>query len=191
MVTGTTSMYELSRFHELVVLLHDDVEQPIIAVQSAAGEWRADIRLSDCEVVSGELDSLDAMSIEEWLLLRRNEVRAAWNQYAQGVSPDPIEPLPENWPIGGPPPIRAISVKPLERYRVWVEWENGSAGELDLEFLADHPHFGAWQDQKEFESVRIVRSALTWGEGMEICAWLNCWPGVKASSEKRTNRTVQ
>ena len=125
------------------------------------------------------------------MLLRQDEIRGAWNQFAEGVSPGPIEPLPENWPIGGHPPIRAISVKPLGRYRILVEWENGYAGELDLEFLTDHPDFGAWQDRSKFESVRIVGSSFTWGEGMDVCAWLNCWPRLEEPSDKRTDRTVQ
>ncbi|MCE2526805.1 MAG: DUF2442 domain-containing protein [Actinomycetia bacterium] len=197
MSTATTSMHELSGFHELVVLLHADVEQPIIAVQSATGERRADIRFSDFEVITEDLDALDTMSIKEWLLLRRYKITGAWNRHVQGVSPDPIEPLPENWPIGGPPPVRGISVNPLDRYRVWVEWDNGSAGELDLipsgpfRFLADHSDFGAWQDQRKFVSVRIVGSSLTWGKGMEVCAWLNCWPGLEESLDSRTDGTVK
>ena len=162
MSTATTSMHELSGFHELVVPLHADVEQPIVAVQSATGERRADIRLSDFEVITGELDALDTMSIKEWLLLRRDKITGAWNRLVQGVSPDPGEPLSKSWPIGGPPPVRGISVKPLDGYRVWVEWDNGSAGELDLDFLADHSDVSAWQDQRKFESVRIVGSSLTW-----------------------------
>ena len=191
MVTATTSMYELSRFHEMVVLMHADVEDPIISVRSAAGEWRADIRLSGFEVINGELDALDAMSIKEWWLLRRDDIEDAWNQIEGGKSPKPIEPLPENWPIGGPAPIRAISVKPLEGYRLWVQWENGYAGELDLAFLADHPAFGPWQDPRKFESVQIIGSSFTWGEDMEVCAWLNCWPDLAEPTDNKTDSTVQ
>ena len=110
-------MYELSRFHGMAVLLHAEVKEPIISVQSAAGEWRADVRLSDFEVISGDLDSVDAMSIKEWWLLRRDGIAVAWDQITAGMAPDPIEPLPEDWPIGGPEPIRAISVKPREGHR--------------------------------------------------------------------------
>ena len=53
---------------------------------------------------------------------------------------------------------------------------DGSASELDLHFLADHPSFEAWKDRGIFEAVRIRGSSFTWGEGMEVCAWLNCWP---------------
>ena len=184
-------MYELSRFHEMAVLLHADVEGPILSVQSATGEWRADIRLSNSEVISGELDSLDAMSIKEWLLLRRDGIAEAWDHFTAGMAPDPIKPLPEDWPIGGPDPIRAISVKPLEGHRLWVQWENGRAGELDPAFLADHPAFGPWRDRRTFASVRIVGSSFTWGGDMEVCAWLNCWPGLEESTDNRTDSTVQ
>lgn len=181
MVTVTSSLVEISRFHEMVLSLRADRAQPVIAVQSEAGDWRADIRPSDGEVIDGEIDSLDLLSVREWLSLRQEELAETWRQCTRGASPDHVEPLPEDWPIGGPPPTRAVSVRPLEGYRLWVEWEDGSSGELVLDHLADHPAFTAWRDRDRFEAVRIVGSSLSWGDGMEVCAWLSCWPHLDES----------
>ena len=191
MVTKAVTGREISRFHGMVVLLRAHPEQPVVAVQSAGGEWRADVRVQDGEVIRGRLDSLDRMSVQEWLRLHRDEVEAAWNRYRRGETPPRIEDLPEDWPIGGDPPARALSVKPLEGYRIWVEWEGGSAAELDLSFLADHPTFARWRDRRTFESVRTDGSCFTWGEDMEICAWLECWPDRREPLETMDGGTVR
>lgn len=191
MVTTTASLLELSRFHGMVALLRPNLDEPVIAVQSPAGEWQADIRLSDSDVIEGQLGSLDQMSIREWLSLNRAEIREAWSRYMEGAFPDRIAPLPEDWPIGGPSPTRAISVKPMEGYRIWVEWEDGTAGEISLDFLVAHPAFAAWQDRRKFESVEIIGSSFKWGEGMEVCAWLNCWPGIENPTSRESTGATQ
>ena len=191
MVTGTVDLHEISRFHELVIYLRTDYDQPVIAVKSDKLEWWGDVRLSDLEVISGKLDSLDRMSIEQWVSAHKDDIAEAWRRYLRGETPDRIEPLPEDWPIGGPPPTRAISAKPLDGYRIWVEWEDGSADEIDLNFLAEDPAFAAWKDRRAFESVRIDGSCFTWGGDMEVCAWLSCWPSLRESKDNTAGNTAQ
>ncbi len=185
MVAATSTALEISRFHGMVICLSLDRDQPAVTVQSADQEWRAEIGITDSAVIAGELQTLDRLSIQEWLTLHRDDLLQAWERCAEGHDPDPIEALPDDWPIGGPSPTRAISVKPLEGYRLRIEWEDGSVGELDLANLAGHPAFAAWSDQGVFESVRIAGSHLTWGKEMEICAWLECWPTLGNSSQKQ------
>lgn len=176
MVTRAATAQEISRFHEMVVFLRTDTHPPTIIVQSAAGQQLAEIRIHDRQIIRGDLGPLDRMSLDEWLSLHSDDINEAWRQCRGGESPNRVAALPEDWPIGGPSPIRATSVRPLEGYRLWVEWEDGSARELDLHFLADHPSFEAWKDLEKFREVRVSGSSFTWGEGMEVCAWLNCWP---------------
>jgi len=187
MVVATSTLFEISRFHGMVLCLRMDRVAPTIAVNSANGEWMADISISTSAVIGGEIEPLDRMSIQEWILLRRDDLAEAWYRLAEGQTPDPIKGLPEDWPIGGPPPTRAISVRPMEGYRIWVEWENGSAGELDLTYLAAHPQFAAWSDRGTFESVRIVGSSFKWGENMEVCAWLDCQPTRGKSPQREAD----
>ena len=189
MVATTSTVFEVSRFHEMILGLCLDGDQPAIAVQSSDGEWKADIHIIDSAVIAGELEPLDRLSTEEWLSLHRDDLLEAWERFAEGHDPESVEALPDDWPIGGPSPTRAISVKPLEEYRLRIEWEDGSVGELDLAYLADHPAFAAWRDRAVFESVRIVGSYFTWGEEMEICAWLDCWPTLRKSPQKEPDGT--
>lgn len=176
MVTKAATVHEISRFHEMVMFLRSDADRPTIIVESAAGQQLAEICIRDRQTIRGSLRPLDRMSLEEWLSLHSDDIEEALRQCRQGEPPNRIAALPEDWPIGGPSPIRATSVRPLEGYRLWVEWEDGSVGELDLHFLADHPSFEAWKDRERFQAVRISGSSFTWGQGMEVCAWLNCWP---------------
>lgn len=176
MVTRAATAQEISRFHEMVVFLRADAHHPTIIVQSAAGQRLAEIRIHDRQIIRGDLGTLDRMSLDEWLSLHSDDIIEAWRQCRRGESPNRVAALPEDWPIGGPSPIRATSVRPLEGYRLRVEWEDGSTGELDLGFLADHPSFQAWKDREKFQAVRVSGSSFTWGEGMEVCAWLDCWP---------------
>lgn len=182
-----TTMFKISRFHGMVLCLRTNREAPTLAVNSATGDWRSDIGIGDSTVIDGEIETLDRMSIEEWLSLHRDDLAEAWHLLGEGHSPDPVEALPDDWPIGGPPPTRGISVKPLEGCRIRVEWDDGSAGELDLAYLTGHPVFAAWSDRGTFESVRIVGSSFTWGGEMELCAWLGCWPTLDQSQQEEAD----
>ncbi|MFQ5745408.1 MAG: DUF2442 domain-containing protein, partial [Acidobacteriota bacterium] len=61
-------------------------------------------------------------------------------------------------------------VKVLEGYRLWLRFEDGSEGEVDLFDLAGRGVFRAWRDRKVFEAVRIDKSgALQWPTGIDLC----------------------
>ena len=58
-----------------------------------------------------------------------------------------------------------VEVKPGEGYRVWLCYNDGVSGELDLSYLAGKGVFKAWADLAFFEQVSV-------GEGGEI-SWPN------------------
>ena len=66
--------------------------------------------------------------------------------------------------------IVPLAVKPCESdgYRIWVEFNDGSSGEVDLSDLAVRPHFGKWADRDFFESVRIEHGLIVWDEDTDI-----------------------
>ena len=107
MVTGTVDLHEISRFHELVICLRTDYDQPVRAVKSDDLVWWGYVRLSDLELISGKLDSLDRVSIEQWVSAHRDDIAEAWRRYLRGETPDRTEPLAEDWPIVEPTPTRA------------------------------------------------------------------------------------
>lgn len=57
-----------------------------------------------------------------------------------------------------------IAVEPRDGFRIWVRYEDGVEGILDMSHLANMPIFKAWSDREFFEGVRINEfGAVSWG----------------------------
>ena len=75
-------------------------------------------------------------------------------------------------PVG----VTPVAVETLEGYRIWIRFDDGAEGELDLMPYSTKPWFKPWQDRNVFENVRISPyDALIWGDDPEesdmcICA---------------------
>jgi hypothetical protein len=67
--------------------------------------------------------------------------------------------------------IRLVEVKPRKNYRLWLKYEDGTSGEVDLSSFAGRGVFSAWKESEVFEDVRITEEgALAWPGGIDICA---------------------
>ena len=69
--------------------------------------------------------------------------------------------------------IRPSQVKALEGHRIWIEFEDGVEGEVDLSDLVGRGVWQAWDDRSLFESVRITPyRAIGWGDNddLDMCA---------------------
>ncbi len=67
--------------------------------------------------------------------------------------------------------IRPIDVKALDGYRIWIKFEDGAEGELDLSHHAGRGVFKAWEDRAFFEAVRLSPyQVVVWGDDLELCA---------------------
>ena len=65
---------------------------------------------------------------------------------------------------------KAIEVRPLSGYRIWLRYADGVTGEVDLSHLAGRGVFKAWTDRKVFESIHVDQSgAIVWGEDIDLC----------------------
>jgi hypothetical protein len=65
---------------------------------------------------------------------------------------------------------KAVEVKALDGYRIWLRFADGIEGEIDLNHLAGRGLFKAWADRTIFESVHIDTSgAIAWNEELELC----------------------
>ena len=63
-----------------------------------------------------------------------------------------------------------INVEPREGFRIWVEYDDGERGEVDLSHNVGLGVFKAWDDRAFFEQVRITEDgAIGWGDEIEIC----------------------
>ena len=65
---------------------------------------------------------------------------------------------------------RPIEVKPLPNFRIWLRYDDGIQGEVDLSDLAGHGVFKAWNDLVVFGSVRLgSHGAIEWESDIDIC----------------------
>ena len=66
--------------------------------------------------------------------------------------------------------IRPTQVKALEKYRIWVRFSDGVAGELDLSDVAGRGLFTAWDEPGCFDKVHVTEHrSIAWSEDLEIC----------------------
>ena len=68
--------------------------------------------------------------------------------------------------------IKPIAVKARPGYRIWVKFEDGIAGEVDLSDIAGKGVFKALEDRAFFETVSILpHHSISWGDtdDLEIC----------------------
>lgn len=89
---------------------------------------------------------------------------------------------------------RLLKVEAREGYRIWVAYDDGESGEVDLSHNAGKGVFKAWDDREFFEQVSVTESgAIGWGGGLDICAdavYLRLtgrtveeiWPGLRRQS---------
>lgn len=66
--------------------------------------------------------------------------------------------------------LKPIEVRALPEYRIWLRYEDGAEGEVDLSHLAGRGVFALWNDYREFERVHIGSGgAVAWSEDVELC----------------------
>lgn len=65
---------------------------------------------------------------------------------------------------------RPIEVQARPSYRLWLRYDDGTEGEVDLANLVGRGVFKAWDDVAFFATVSIAEhGALVWGEGIDLC----------------------
>lgn len=66
--------------------------------------------------------------------------------------------------------VRPTSVKALPNFRIWLRYNDGVEGEVDLSDLAGRGVFAAWNDLTFFNSVRLgAHGAIEWSPEIDIC----------------------
>ena len=90
-----------------------------------------------------------------------------------GASPTPVSlEQSENKQKGSDELLKPIQVKPLDGYKIWIEYEDGESGEIDLSHLAGKGVFKAWDEPGHFEKVHIdCYGAIVWDENIDMCRY--------------------
>ena len=66
--------------------------------------------------------------------------------------------------------IQPVSVQPRPGYRIWIEFSDGAAGEIDLSDLAGRGVFAAWNEPGCFDKVHVApHRAIAWNDVIELC----------------------
>ena len=68
--------------------------------------------------------------------------------------------------------VKPIAVEPRDGYSIWVKFEDGVAGEVDLSDIAGSGVFKALLDRDFFETISILpHHSISWGgtDDLEIC----------------------
>lgn len=67
--------------------------------------------------------------------------------------------------------VRPIAVEPRDGFRIWLEYDDGAQGEVDLSHLAGKGVFKAWDNRRFFEQVYVAPSrAIAWDADIDLCA---------------------
>ena len=67
--------------------------------------------------------------------------------------------------------IRPVVVEPRAGWRIWLRFEDGAEGEIDLSDIALQGVFAAWSDRSFFESVHLTpHGSVAWNGDLELCA---------------------
>ena len=125
-------------------------------------EWGKDIMRS-------ELPDAIQRSLKSRLSVFRVRGAESWiEENAHALFP----PEDEDALVGppGPPIPSPVEVEAREGYRIWVRYDDGASGEVDLSHLTGKGVFAAWNDRAFFEAVRVTDyGAVAWGEDIDIC----------------------
>ena len=67
--------------------------------------------------------------------------------------------------------MKPIKVKALEKYRIWILFDDGISGEVDLSDVAGQGIFKIWDRNNNFKKVFINNETegIAWNNELEIC----------------------
>lgn len=66
--------------------------------------------------------------------------------------------------------LHPVAIEPRSGYRLWVRFDDGAEGEIDLSSRAGHGVFKIWDEAGAFESAAISpHRTICWSQDAELC----------------------
>jgi hypothetical protein len=66
---------------------------------------------------------------------------------------------------------KILEARPLDGYKIWLKFNDGTAGEVDLFHLAGKGVFTFWNDYENFKNVSIENGRwLSWSDEIDLDA---------------------
>ena len=98
-----------------------------------------------------------------------------YRAYAGVLGRPPAEVSLEWWGPA-PEPIKypqATHVEARDGYRLYLEYDDGVSGEVDMSHLVDKPITACWQEPGGFDGVVLDReqNEISWNRELEFCGW--------------------
>jgi hypothetical protein len=67
--------------------------------------------------------------------------------------------------------IKLLEAQPLSAYKLWLKFEDGTAGVVDLSHLAGKGVFEAWKEYENFNNVSVKNGRwLEWSDEIDVDA---------------------
>ena len=65
---------------------------------------------------------------------------------------------------------KIIVCVPHENYKIWIQFDDGLSGEVDLSYLAGKGVFRAWSSSEFFNSAHVdpKSNTIAWGEDIDL-----------------------
>jgi hypothetical protein len=66
--------------------------------------------------------------------------------------------------------VRPVEVRPLSPYRIWLRYQDGTEGEVDLSHLAGKGVFSVWEQEGMFAQVKLgPHGEIAWPGDVDLC----------------------
>ena len=66
--------------------------------------------------------------------------------------------------------VRPVEVRPLAGYRIWLRYQDGTEGEVDLSYLAGKGVFSVWEQEGMFAQVKLgAHGQVEWPGDLDLC----------------------
>jgi len=67
--------------------------------------------------------------------------------------------------------LKILEARPLDGYKIWLKFNDGTSGEVDLSHLSGKGVFAFWKDYSNFKKVMIENGrSLAWSDEIDLDA---------------------